>query len=122
MKNYIWLISAAGVLVGLFVYAIWCDIFECEGPRPEPYAIWCQIVGCPPPPTPPPTQGPVITIDFFSSNTKENWIGAIVELFNEAQHTIASGERIVVKVTHVTSGGSKEDILKDKIKPIQKFL
>lgn len=58
-----------------------------------------------------------ITIEVFSSNTKENWINAAVERFNREQHTISSGQPIFVQAAHVTSGGSQRDILAGKIQP-----
>ena len=98
MKNYIWLIAAAVVLVAMVGWAVRCNIFDCEVPPDVP-------------PTPP------ITIDLFSSNTKENWINVVVEQFNREQHTIVSGAPIVVQATHVLSGGSQRDILEEKIRP-----
>ena len=94
MKNYIWLIATAVVLVSMVVWAIAGILTTTATPSPPP-----------------------ITIDVFSSNTKENWINAIVEQFNKEPHTIASGEPIVVQATHVLSGGSQRDILAGKIKP-----
>ena len=48
-----------------------------------------------------------IAIDISSSNTKEDWMNAMVERFNQQQAKLASGEAIFVRVTHVTSGGSQ---------------
>ena len=91
MKNYIWLIAAAVVLVGMVFWALRCQIFGgCNGP---------------------------ISIAMASSNTKENWINSVVEQFNQEQHTIASGEPIFVQATHVTSGGSQREILAGIIQP-----
>ncbi len=58
-----------------------------------------------------------VVVDIASSNTKENWINALVEQFNNEQHTISSGEAIFVRASHVTSGGSQGDILTGKIQP-----
>ncbi len=58
-----------------------------------------------------------VVIDIYSSNTKENWINAIVEQFNQEVHKIDSGEPIIVRANHVTSGGSQRDILDGKIEP-----
>src|SRR5574341_216836 len=59
-----------------------------------------------------------IEISFYSSNTKEDWINAVTENFNNAQIKTKSGKPIFVRVTHVTSGGSQGDILSGKIKPV----
>jgi Ca-activated chloride channel family protein len=58
-----------------------------------------------------------IAVDIASSNTKEDWMNAVVEQFNAEQHKIASGEVIFVRVTHVTSGGSQKAILDGKSQP-----
>jgi Ca-activated chloride channel family protein len=58
-----------------------------------------------------------IVVDVASSNTKENWMNVLVEQFNAEGYTISSGETIFVRVTHVTSGGSQQDILDGKIQP-----
>jgi Ca-activated chloride channel family protein len=58
-----------------------------------------------------------IAIDISSSNTKEDWMNAVIAQFNQEQHKIASGEAIFVRVTHVTSGGSQKDILSGKSQP-----
>ena len=111
MKNYIWLIAAAVVLVSMVGWAIAgkSSLGEGDGqsgehPRSTPSTAATPLL-------------PAITIDVFSSNTKENWINAVVEQFNQEQHTIASREPIVVQATHVTSGGSQRDILAGKIHP-----
>ncbi len=67
-------------------------------------------------PTPAAPAGSVV-VDIASSNTKENWINAVVEQFNAEGHTISTGEAIFVRATHVTSGGSQQDILDGKIQP-----
>jgi Ca-activated chloride channel family protein len=67
--------------------------------------------------TPEPPEGTiVITID--SSNTKEDWMNAMVAQFNQEQHKLPSGEVIFVQVKHVTSGGSQQAILNGKSQPI----
>jgi Ca-activated chloride channel family protein len=58
-----------------------------------------------------------VVIDFASSNTKENWIDVVIENFNQEEHTTASGKRVFVQVTHVTSGGSQKAILEGAIQP-----
>ena len=58
-----------------------------------------------------------IAIDISSSNTKEDWMNAVVEQFNQEQHTLASGKAIFVRVEHVTSGGSQNAILDGKSQP-----
>ena len=115
MKGYIWLTAAAVVLVAMiFIRLFGCDVI--------PGFPGCANVGSEPPPTPvidgpQPPPGPNVQIDFFTSNTKENWINAVVEQFNQEQHTIASGQPIFVEATHVLSGGSQRDILAEKIQP-----
>ncbi len=76
-----------------------------------------------PTPLPPAAVTPTVSpdsveISFYSSNTKEDWINAVTETFNAAQVKTAAGKPIFVHVTHVTSGGSQQDILSGKIKPI----
>ncbi len=58
-----------------------------------------------------------IAVDISSSNTKEDWMNAVIEKFNAEQHKIASGEVIFVRVEHVTSGGSQQAILGGKSQP-----
>src|SRR6185436_12851692 len=58
-----------------------------------------------------------LEISFYSSNTKEAWINVVTETFNAAQIKTKSGKPIFVHVTHVTSGGSQQDILNGKIQP-----
>jgi len=58
-----------------------------------------------------------VPIDIASSNTKEDWMNAVVERFNQEQHKLASGEVIFVRVSHVTSGGSQTAILDGKLQP-----
>ena len=58
-----------------------------------------------------------VTVEIASSNTKEDWMNAVVEKFNNEQHTTAAGKLIEVKVSHVTSGGSQTAILDGKSTP-----
>ena len=60
-----------------------------------------QVLGAGPDEPGPITSSDAVTIDVFSSNTKENWINAVVEQFNQEQHTIASGEPIFVRANAV---------------------
>ncbi|HZM24764.1 MAG TPA: substrate-binding domain-containing protein, partial [Anaerolineales bacterium] len=59
-----------------------------------------------------------IAIEISSSNTKEDWMNAVVEKFNQEQHKVASGDSIFVTVKHVTSGGSQTAILDGTSKPV----
>lgn len=58
-----------------------------------------------------------IAIDISSSNTKEDWLNAVVAQFNASATKLQSGEGIFVRVTHVTSGGSQQAILNGTSKP-----
>lgn len=58
-----------------------------------------------------------VEISFVSSNTKQDWIDAVTDRFNAAQIKLVSNKPVFVRVTHVTSGGSQQDILSGKIKP-----
>ncbi len=58
-----------------------------------------------------------IAIDISSSNTKEDWLNAVVEKFNNEQHKLPSGQLIFVRATHVTSGGSQTAILDGRSTP-----
>ena len=59
-----------------------------------------------------------IAIEISSSNTKEDWMNAVVEKFNAEQQKVASGDVIFVTVKHVTSGGSQKAILEGKSTPV----
>jgi Ca-activated chloride channel family protein len=59
-----------------------------------------------------------IAIEISSSNTKEDWMNAVVAQFNSEQHTTADGQVIFVTVKHVTSGGSQQAILDGKSQPV----
>lgn len=67
--------------------------------------------------TPAPPQN-AIAIEISSSNTKEDWMNAVVAQFNQEQHKAASGEVIFVTVKHVTSGGSQKAILDGTSQPV----
>jgi Ca-activated chloride channel family protein len=58
-----------------------------------------------------------VAIEISSSNTKEDWMNAVVEQFNAEQHKTENGNLIFVTVKHVTSGGSQKDILSGKSQP-----
>ncbi|MFH2038274.1 MAG: VWA domain-containing protein [Chloroflexota bacterium] len=68
------------------------------------------------PPTPAAPSGAVV-IDISSSNTKEDWMNAVITQFNQEEHKLSSGEVLFVQVSHVTSGGSQSAILDGKSKP-----
>lgn len=59
-----------------------------------------------------------IAVHISSSNTKEDWMDAVVAQFNAEQHKVASGQAIFVTVEHVTSGGSQKAILEGKSRPV----
>ncbi|HXQ32766.1 MAG TPA: hypothetical protein VN843_01970, partial [Anaerolineales bacterium] len=59
-----------------------------------------------------------VAIEISSSNTKEDWMNAVVEKFNQEQHKVASGDAVFVTVRHVTSGGSQSAILDGTSKPV----
>ena len=58
-----------------------------------------------------------LTIEISSSNTKEDWMDAVVEQFNREGHTLSTGAMIAVGVSHVTSGGSQRAILDGTSRP-----
>ena len=58
-----------------------------------------------------------VEILISSSNTKEDWMNEMVAQFNAGDHNLSSGEKVFVRVTHVTSGGSQKDILEGKSQP-----
>lgn len=58
-----------------------------------------------------------LAIEVSSSNTKEDWMNAVVAQFNAEQHKGADGKAIFVTVTHVTSGGSQKAILEGSSQP-----
>ena len=59
-----------------------------------------------------------VAIEISSSNTKEDWMNAVVAQFNAEAHTLDSGKTIFVTVKHVTSGGSQKAILDGKSQPV----
>jgi Ca-activated chloride channel family protein len=54
---------------------------------------------------------------IYSSDTKQDWLNALVTAFNAAKHTTQSGKPIQVYAFHVNSGTSQQDILSGKIRP-----
>ena len=58
-----------------------------------------------------------VEVIIASSNTKEDWMNEMVAQFNAANNKVSTGESIFVRVSHVTSGGSKDDILDGTIQP-----
>jgi Ca-activated chloride channel family protein len=68
------------------------------------------------PATPAAPSGAII-IDIASSNTKEDWMNAVVAQFNQEENKLSTGEILFVQVTHVTSGGSQTAILDGRSKP-----
>ncbi len=59
-----------------------------------------------------------ILVSLASSNTKRNWLDQVAADFNSGGHTTSGGQAIVVEVSHVTSGGSKDAILEGTSQPI----
>jgi Ca-activated chloride channel family protein len=57
-----------------------------------------------------------LALQFYSSSAKRTWINEVTAAFNAQDHRV-DGKQIVVKVTHVTSGGSFRNIKEGKIKP-----
>lgn len=58
-----------------------------------------------------------VVIEMHSSNTKQDWIDALIALFNAQKHKISDGSVISVKVVHVGSGSSMDSILQGKARP-----
>jgi Ca-activated chloride channel family protein len=74
--------------------------------------------------TPQPGETPVATvpagavvIEVHSSDTKQDWMNQAAESFNAEGHTV-DGKPISVKVVHVGSGTSMNDILDGKVQPV----
>ncbi|MEZ4528921.1 MAG: VWA domain-containing protein [Desulfobacterales bacterium] len=64
----------------------------------------------------PGTSDQMLELNFYSSSAKANWINEMVRQFNDARH-MEGGKRISVKVFHVTSGASLDDLKEGKIQP-----
>jgi len=58
-----------------------------------------------------------VVVQIESSNTKQDWVDAVVKQFNAEKRKTAAGHVIAVTVKHVGSGSSKTDILDGKSKP-----
>lgn len=65
-------------------------------------------------PTAPPGS---VEVTMYSSNTKEDWLNAATAAFNAAEVKTSAGNPIFVRVEHVNSGSSMQDILDGEIKP-----
>jgi Ca-activated chloride channel family protein len=68
-------------------------------------------------PTVPPPAEKIVVVAFHSSNTKQDWVDAVVRQFNGEKHKTTDGSVISVKVEHVGSGSSMDSILQGKTKP-----
>ena len=128
MKGYIWIASAAAVLVVMVLINLRCTLFpglfDCEGNGNKNN-------GGNPTRTPTPTPEPVIKISMASSSTKKQWLDQAVETFNTASKSNPllqfNGRPIEVEVIleetapekwdHYRSGSMLDDILEDKIEP-----
>jgi Ca-activated chloride channel family protein len=65
-----------------------------------------------------PLPADALPILIASSNTKEDWLNTVADQFNNENHQTSDGQRIVVQVQHVTSGGSMNAILDGTLQPI----
>ncbi len=59
-----------------------------------------------------------LELSIASSSTKQKWMEQVAANFQAADIRTASGQRIQVKVSSVSSGGSAEAILAGKLKPV----
>jgi Ca-activated chloride channel homolog len=59
----------------------------------------------------------VVEVCIYSSDTKQDWLDAVVSTFNTAEHKNAAGQPILAYAFHVNSGTSQQDILSGKIRP-----
>jgi len=59
-----------------------------------------------------------ILVSIASSSTKQEWMEQAAKSFNAEGKKIPSGEKIVVQVSAVSSGGSTDAILDGKLKPV----
>ena len=60
--------------------------------------------------------GSRLELQFYSSSAKKTWINKMVEDFNAAGHKVG-GDTVTVKVFHVESGASLDQMKEGKIKP-----
>lgn len=59
----------------------------------------------------------LVEVTMFSSDTKEDWLNAVVADFNARQVRISTGQAITVQVKHGNSGDSKDAILAGTLAP-----
>ncbi len=64
---------------------------------------------------PPP---PPVTLIIASSRTKEEWLNQAVTHFNATGTKTAAGRPIIIEVSHVLSGGSRNSILAGFLQPV----
>jgi Ca-activated chloride channel homolog len=58
-----------------------------------------------------------VVVNFYSSNTKQDWITTVTEAFNASRQTTGAGRPIFVCVTHGTSGGQYQELSQGTIQP-----
>jgi Ca-activated chloride channel family protein len=83
-------------------------------------ALWWWVDYLRPEPMAPPCTGGntrLVEVCIYSSDTKQDWLNALVGAFNAAQPTTAAGKPIQIYAFHVNSGTSQQDILSGKIQP-----
>ncbi len=66
-------------------------------------------------PTPPPAG--TVVVEFHSSNTKQDWVDAVIKQFNGEGHKTSAGNVIAVSAKHIGSGSSMTSILEGSAKP-----
>lgn len=101
------LVFAAIIVVALCVVGVglaWQFLSKLPAPAASPGDV-----------TVPPSD--LVVVEFHSSNTKQDWVEAVVKQFNSEAHKTASGRVISVKAQHVGSGSSMTSILEGKAKP-----
>lgn len=103
----------SAIVVGLAVVVFGCIIV---GALVLPRLLGANTLNPGGNPTPAAPAGS-IAVDISSSNTKEDWMNAVVEKFNNEEHKLPTGQLIFVRVAHVTSGGSQTSILDGKSTP-----
>jgi len=75
----------------------------------------CEFISLPPNGS---IGNPQITITIASSSTKQEWMEKVAAKFNAEGKTTSSGAKIQIEVIPVLSGGSMNDIVDDKLKPV----
>jgi len=70
--------------------------------------------------TPPPTitTSNKVVLTIASSSTKQQWMEQVATRFQTEGKTTTSGKKISIQINSVSSGGSTEDILANKLKPV----